>query len=721
MAISKIKLPDNSVQELRDSRMGNAKIFYGTCDTAAATVAKVVTCPDFTAEDLVKGALIFVTFDYTNSGAVANLTLNVNGTGAKNIKKLGGTSSAAVLQNLDKDEQIQTNQTYLFQYDGTYWVCISLDWNTNSTYALYNLPESGGYTYYIADSAIYRYQLLFQRDTNKLTPLNNNSNVTTATKTMLTNVTFDPFGKIYYYGTTTAVAANGNISGGLLLYHALVDFRYSVNQTKITAYKDVYLQVIPQSDGMVKIASATPLVQEFPTTNDGYWYIFLGRAYNTTNLSLYSDHPVYRHNGTEIVEVPNPKLAANFVSTSEYDSDQEVLANSINDLNDRIDAKVSNVQSDWNATSGLAEILNKPTIPTETTVSGWGFTKNNGTVTGSGLTNNTIVLGSGTTGIKTSSKTIVTTLGTNDTTIPTSKAVKDAIDALPEPMQFKGTVGTGGTITTLPAAATGNTGYTYKVITNGTYQSIAAKAGDTFISNGSSWTLIPSGDEPSGTVTNVATGTGLIGGPITTTGTISIDTDVVALKSDVPTAVTEATVSGWGFTKNTGTITGITMNGASKGTSGVVNLGTVITSETQPDWNVTNTSSAAYIKNKPTIPAAQVQSDWNATSGLAQILNKPTIPTESTVSGWGFTKNSGTVTSVKVGTTSYNPSSGVVSLPAYPTVPTIPTAMTATEANTGTATTARTITAAVLAGAIDNKITCMTQNEVDTTVNTIFS
>ena len=56
--------------------------------------------------------------------------------------------------------------------------------------------------------------------------------------------------------------------------------------------------------------------------------------------------------------------------------------------------------------------------------------------------------------------------------------------------------------------------------------------------------MIPSGDEPSGTVTNIATGTGLIGGPITTTGTISIDTDVVALKSDVPTAVTEATVSG---------------------------------------------------------------------------------------------------------------------------------------------------------------------------------
>ena len=45
----------------------------------------------------------------------------------------------------------------------------------------------------------------------------------------------------------------------------------------------------------------------------------------------------------------------------------------------------------------------------------------------------------------------------------------------------------------------------------------------------------------------------------------------------LPTIPTESTVSGWGFTKNAGTITGITMNGASKGTSGVVDLGTVLT------------------------------------------------------------------------------------------------------------------------------------------------
>lgn len=67
----------------------------------------------------------------------------------------------------------------------------------------------------------------------------------------------------------------------------------------------------------------------------------------------------------------------------------------------------------------------------------------------------------------------------------------------------------------------------------------------------------------------------------------------------------------------------------------------------QSDWTETNTGSLAYIKNKPnlatvatsgsyndlsnkpTIPAAQVNSDWNATSGVAEILNKPTIPSKT--------------------------------------------------------------------------------------------
>jgi hypothetical protein len=50
----------------------------------------------------------------------------------------------------------------------------------------------------------------------------------------------------------------------------------------------------------------------------------------------------------------------------------------------------------------------------------------------------------------------------------------------------------------------------------------------------------------------------------------------------------------------------------------------------QADWNEADTSSDAYIKNKPVIPVfTQTQSDWNEadTSDPAYIKNKPSIPT----------------------------------------------------------------------------------------------
>ena len=50
-----------------------------------------------------------------------------------------------------------------------------------------------------------------------------------------------------------------------------------------------------------------------------------------------------------------------------------------------------------------------------------------------------------------------------------------------------------------------------------------------------------------------------------------------------------------GYTSNTGTITGITMNGTSKGTSGVVDLGTVATTDTKNTTGSTDTSSKIFL------------------------------------------------------------------------------------------------------------------------------
>lgn len=66
--------------------------------------------------------------------------------------------------------------------------------------------------------------------------------------------------------------------------------------------------------------------------------------------------------------------------------------------------------------------------------------------------------------------------------IKDSKARQQIAD-LPKPMIFKGSLGTGGTITSLPTPSDDFIGYTYKVITEGTYDGKQAKVGDLFICN----------------------------------------------------------------------------------------------------------------------------------------------------------------------------------------------------------------------------------------------
>jgi hypothetical protein len=63
---------------------------------------------------------------------------------------------------------------------------------------------------------------------------------------------------------------------------------------------------------------------------------------------------------------------------------------------------------------------------------------------------------------------------------------------------------------------------------------------------------------------------------------------------------------------------------ATSGDFQILNKPTIPAAQVNSDWNAV--SGVAEILNKPTIPAAQVNSDWNAVSGVAEILNKPTIP-----------------------------------------------------------------------------------------------
>ena len=104
-------------------------------------------------------------------------------------------------------------------------------------------------------------------------------------------------------------------------------------------------------------------------------------------------------------------------------------------------------------------------------------------VTGSDLTSNKIIYGNGSSAIKTSGIGIETALTAgSDIFVPTSKAVADYVNtALTSALTYKGTIGTGGTVTTLPA--THKVGDVYVVLTVGTYAGKTCEVGDYIICN----------------------------------------------------------------------------------------------------------------------------------------------------------------------------------------------------------------------------------------------
>lgn len=95
---------------------------YATCNTAAATAAKVATITPGSNFSLEKGARVAVQFD--NANTAGSPTLNVNNTGAKAIyfKNAALTSS----------NYWSAKQIIDFIYDGNYWVCSAVVTDNNT-------------------------------------------------------------------------------------------------------------------------------------------------------------------------------------------------------------------------------------------------------------------------------------------------------------------------------------------------------------------------------------------------------------------------------------------------------------------------------------------------------------------------------------------------------------------------------------------------------------
>lgn len=264
-----------------------AIIHYGTCSTAKGTSAKVVDIDGF---KLVTGAVVWVRFTVTNSAAVANLTLNVNGTGAKHIKYRG--------ENLGSAGYLAAGRTYPFVYDGTYWeLAGDIDTTTNIASDI----RANCAVVEVGSTAIDAKEIMVAGTDGLYIPLNSGS-------------AFDIKRPIFSAGTATAAGgtSTNNYYSGTLAVAKTQDMT-------LTPQEPIYIKG-HLSGATFTPVSTTPLTQTEPTTADGYQYMFLGVAYSATAFWLSYDHPVYAYIDG-VFQTAEQWLMENYANVQSYTTD----------------------------------------------------------------------------------------------------------------------------------------------------------------------------------------------------------------------------------------------------------------------------------------------------------------------------------------------------------------------------------------------------------------
>lgn len=127
-----INITNNVISATGGGGTGN-NVFYGTCTTGASTAAKVVVCEDFTASELVAGTRLTVYFTNANTYN-GQATLNVNGTGAKNLYYNGTTANARYMW--------VSGESVEFVYNGEQWATVNGGLATTTYYGVTKLLTS---------------------------------------------------------------------------------------------------------------------------------------------------------------------------------------------------------------------------------------------------------------------------------------------------------------------------------------------------------------------------------------------------------------------------------------------------------------------------------------------------------------------------------------------------------------------------------------------------
>ena len=388
--------------ETDETAYKTASIPYGACDLSSTTTAYTATVPGVT--ELRDGVCMWLKNGVATSAA--GFTIDINGLGAKPVyNNMAAAGRETTIWN--------ANYTMFFVYDSTRveggcWM-LYRGYNSDNNTIGYQL-RTNSYSLPMT-SIVYRYRLLFtSADGEHFVPSNNSTSTNATASRTVCQDPIDPFGNIVYYSASASVAAGSRPSATSLWSQYAIALGYSFNRTGaalvLTLWKPVYIKCAPQSDGSAIIDSTTPYVQDLPSTEDGKIYIFLGVAYTTANIELLQNHPVYYYKNGQIrlwtnaaatggggptvvqttgqstTDVMSQKAVTDELALKADASSLATVATSgsYNDLSNKPTIPAAQVNSDWDANSGVAQILNKPTLATVATSGSYNDLSNKPTI-----------------------------------------------------------------------------------------------------------------------------------------------------------------------------------------------------------------------------------------------------------------------------------------------------------------------------------------------------
>ena len=278
----------------------------------------------------------------------------------------------------------------------------------------------------------------------------------------------------------------------------------------------------------------------------------------------------------DVSDITNFPILATVATSGDYD-----------DLSNKPTIPAAQVQTDWNATTGMASILNKPTLSTVATSGSYNDLSNKPSIP---TTASDVSALPDTTKYGAS-----LSLSIDDTTYIVTATLKD---------QSGNTLGTAQTID-LPLES---------VVVSGRYDSVNKKVILT----------LKDGSE--------------------------IDFSVADLISGLQTEITSANKLNADLIDDSTSTNKFVLASDKTNWNSKVDASSLATVATSGSYN--------DLTDKPTIPAGQVNSDWNASSGVAQILNKPELATVATSGNYNDLSNKPTIPTVPTNVSAFNNDAG---------------------------------------------------------------